>query len=630
MKIIHLIFKYILGLSPNKRRLIRIALDAFLIPFAIAISALFFLEISSINIKDNYLLMLSSVLFGIPIYALTGQYKGLTRYVGSNSLYKLATRNILLVLILFLVGSFLNFYSLSLKKWILLYLLITIFTGLIRFILRDVLLNQNFINNEQKNNVVIYGAGSAGAQLLASLRLAKTYNILGFVDDNPELWKRSINGIKISNPKTLDKNNNKVDQILLAIPSLSKTKRREIIKRLEIYNLPVLKIPSIENLTNGMENIDDLSPLTVEDLLGRDSVLPDPKLLGPGITNSTICVTGGGGSIGSELCRQILKIKPKRLIILENSEPNLYLLEQELHSLNLKEINLITILGSATNKKLLFDIFEKYKVDIVFHTAAYKHVPLVEKNPIEGIYNNVFSTRKVCESASITRVKKVILISTDKAVRPTNVLGASKRLAELVMQGFAEEEVKKNYKNQSKTIFTMVRFGNVLGSSGSVVPLFEKQIRNGGPITLTHPEIIRYFMTISEAAQLVIQASVLAKGGDVLLLDMGEPVKIYDLASQMIKLSGLKIRDSKNNKYDIEILTTGLRPGEKLYEELLIDSKAQPTQHKLIYRANEKNISPNKLWADLDILENELISYKKDKVLEILQKLIPEWKMSKS
>ena len=254
MKIIHSIFKAILGLSPNKRKLIRIALDAFLIPFAIALSALFFLEISSINLRDNYLLMISSVVFGIPIYALTGQYKGLTRYVDSNSLYKLATRNIFLVLILFLVGSFLNFYSLSLKKWILLYLLITIFTGLVRFILRDILLNQNSINDKYKNNVVIYGAGAAGAQLLASLRLAKSYSVLGFVDDNKELWERSINGIKIRSPKTLE-SNNKIDQILLAIPSLSKTRRREIIKELQIYNLPVLKIPSIENLTNVSENI---------------------------------------------------------------------------------------------------------------------------------------------------------------------------------------------------------------------------------------------------------------------------------------------------------------------------------------------------------------------------------------
>ena len=248
------------------------------------------------------------------------------------------------------------------------------------------------------------------------------------------------------------------------------------------------------------------------------------------------------GSIGSELCRQITKLNPNKLIILENSEQNLYLLEQELNNINLNKINVIAILGSA-NKNLLIEIFDKYNVDVVFHAAAYKHVPLVEKNPLEGIYNNVFSTRKVCESASKTKVKKVVLISTDKAVRPTNVLGASKRLAELVMQGFAEEEAKKNNADESKTIFSMVRFGNVLGSSGSVVPLFEKQIRNGGPITLTHPEIIRYFMTISEASQLVIQASVLAKGGDVLLLDMGEPVKIYDLACQMIKLSGLKIRD---------------------------------------------------------------------------------------
>ena len=296
------------------------------------------------------------------------------------------------------------------------------------------------------------------------------------------------------------------------------------------------------------------------------------------------------GSIGSELCRQIIKLMPKKLILFELSEPNLYFIEQSLLKGVEKGIEILPILGNAADINLMKNLFSKEKVSVVFHAAAYKHVQLVENNPLQGIINNAFSTKVVCEAAKYAKLKKVILISTDKAVRPTNILGASKRLAELIVQAFAEEEDLSSKSDNLKTIFSMVRFGNVLGSSGSVVPLFEKQIKNGGPVTITHPEIIRYFMTIPEAAQLVIQAMVLAKGGEVFLLDMGEPVKIYDLARQMIKLSGLSIRNETNKSSDIEIIN-GLRPGEKLYEELLIDSKALKTKHDLIFKANEKSLS---------------------------------------
>ncbi len=628
MKIFRRTFQYIYQLSPSKRKFIRISLDGLLIPLAICTSALFFVEIANINFKENFLLIFFSLLAGLPIYAFSGQYKGLTRYVGSTSFYKLALRNLLLIGILFPLGIFFDFYDLSIKKWILIYLLITVFTGLSRFVLRDLLIRQNTLEFLDKSKVIIYGAGSAGAQLLASLKFSKNLFISGFIDDDSQLWGRSINGYKIHSPLILENLEEKIDKVFLAIPSLSKKRRKEIMHDLQKYNLPVLKIPSIEEITTGKTYINNLEPITTEDLLGRESVLPEPSLLGPGIRNEVICITGAGGSIGSELCRQIMKLEPKKLVLFENSEPSLYLIEQELLKANFSQIEIISILGSVTNRELVFKVFVEQEIDIVFHAAAYKHVPLVENNPLEGIYNNAFSTKFVCEAAKSLDLKKVVLISTDKAVRPTNILGASKRLAELIVQGFAEDQ-KNLEKNQSKkTIFTMVRFGNVLGSSGSVVPLFEKQIKSGGPITLTHPEVIRYFMTIPEAAQLVIQATVLAEGGELFLLDMGEPVRIYDLACQMVKLSGLNLTNKKTRDSEIEIIITGLRPGEKLYEELLIDSKSEPTQHKLIFRANEKNISPNILNSLLNQLEHELNLQNEEKVLFLMQKLIPEWKKS--
>ena len=413
----------------------------------------------------------------------------------------------------------------------------------------------------------------------------------------------------------------------MAIPSLIPSKRREIIKKLSKFNIPVLQIPSIEELTSGGADINNLRPITIEDLLGRDRVLPEPELLKECIQGLSICVTGAGGSIGSELCRQIIKLKPKKLVLLEISEPSLYSIEQELSHLNREKIEITTILGSATKVSLINKIFLNEKIDIVFHAAAYKHVPLVEANPIEGIYNNVFSTKVICQAATKASLKKVILISTDKAVRPTNIMGVSKRLSELVVQAFAQNDSLTKAYPYSKTIFAMVRFGNVLGSSGSVVPLFQKQIKKGGPITITHPDIIRYFMTMNEAAQLVMQSAALAEGGEVFLLDMGEPVKIYDLACQMVKLSGLRVKGEDNNLNDIQIITTGLRPGEKLYEELLIDSKAEITKHDLIFKASEKSIDFNILLPLLEELEIHLNNQNLNGVFLILQKLVPEWKM---
>ncbi|EHA62364.1 polysaccharide biosynthesis protein CapD [Synechococcus sp. WH 8016] len=388
----------------------------------------------------------------------------------------------------------------------------------------------------------------------------------------------------------------------------------------------MLQIPSVDDLTSGLARIDALRPVAIEDLLGRDPVPPIQELLGPGLRDSVVCVTGAGGSIGAELCRHILQLSPRALILLESSEPSLYALEQELRQLLPSSVELVPVLGSAADPALVQRLFADLGVQTVFHAAAYKHVPLVEVNPLAGLANNVGCTRVVCQAAVVTGVSEVVLISTDKAVRPTNVMGASKRLAELVVQASALELLESaRAAGEPRTRLAMVRFGNVLGSSGSVVPLFRKQIAAGGPITLTHPEIIRYFMTIPEAAQLVLQAATLARGGDLFLLEMGEPVRIKDLAEQMVRLGGLSLRDAQNPSGDIEIVCTGLRPGEKLYEELLIDAESESTQHPLIFRAQEQAIPPDVLWPRLDALDAAISAQDVDGALALLAELVPEW-----
>ena len=605
---------------PNVRRLVLLVIDALLLLLSVWFS--FWLRLAhpfhTSFIPVGSWLLPVVLLIGLPLYAFTGQYKGLTRYVGSTAFYRLAFRNCLLV---FLLASFGFIFRLPMpprSSWILLFLLLTGFTGAVRFALRDFLLNLRLNKFKHQLRVAIYGAGQGGAQLAAALRLAGNHKIVVFLDDNPAYWRRSVNGVPIQPPQVLKDLNLSIDQVLLAIPSLTRSERRRILDGLQRFGIPVLQVPSVDDLTSGRARIDALRPIAIEDLLGRDEVLVESELLGSQICGSVVCVTGSGGSIGSELCRQILALSPVRLILLERSEPALYAIEQELRPLVPDGVALQAVLGSATDFLLLKNLFDHHAVDLVFHAAAYKHVPLVESNPLAGLANNVFTTVNVCRAAIATSVRQVLLISTDKAVRPTSVMGASKRLAELVLQGFAAEN--------SSTLFSMVRFGNVLGSSGSVVPLFRRQIAAGGPITLTHPEIIRYFMTIPEAAVLVLQASVLAEGGDVFLLDMGEPVRIKSLAEHMVRLSGLSLRDATHPDGDIEILCTGLRPGEKLYEELLIDAEALPTAHTLIYRAKECSLPSEQLWPQLDLLENAIESKSVDVALDLLAKLVPEWR----
>jgi len=607
-------------LSPVFRRLLLLAADAVLMPLALWLS--FWLRLDN-PWSDQWLvsgpwMATALCMLGLPLLLVTGQYKGLTRYVGSSSLYKLAARMAVLILALFVIGSLLRLPLPPRGCWILFWFLSTAMGGLLRFSLRDVFIKiSNRRQRVSSKIVVVYGAGAAGIQLAASLRHSGTHQLLAFVDDDPTLWGRSIGSFEIRPPRDLACLTHNIDQVLLAIPSIKKSERRRIVDEIQKLGLSILEVPSINELTSGRASIDALHPIAIEDLLGRDQAVPDPALQARAFEGKVVCVTGAGGSIGSELCRQILKLKPAALLLLERSEPALYAIDQELSKCVPHGVGLFPVLGSASNESLVRELFTREKVQVVVHAAAYKHVPLVEANPLEGIANNVLSTRVICSIASELLLDQVLLISTDKAVRPTNVMGASKRLAELVVQAAAQKS--------SGTFFSMVRFGNVLGSSGSVVPLFTKQINSGGPITLTHPDIVRYFMTIPEATQLVLQAAGLARGGEVFVLDMGEPVRIYDLAQQMVKLSGLQVQDQANPEGDIEIRCTGLRPGEKLYEELLIDSEALATEHPLISCATET------CWpaADLDRLMDQLTERLKQQdtsvVLDLLSQLVPEW-----
>jgi len=382
----------------------------------------------------------------------------------------------------------------------------------------------------------------------------------------------------------------------------------------------------LRDIKEGKARIDDLKPVEIDDLLDRDLVKADKNIMLKSIEGFNICITGAGGSIGSELCKEILKLNPNKLVILERNEPFLYKIESELKNVNQDKVEIISYLGCAANKSLVNNVFKSNNIDIVFHSAAYKHVDIVQRNPVQGILNNISSTLNICYQAKKNELKKVILISTDKAVRPKNVMGASKRLCEMIIQAFSEQELNNDDSSKKhKIIFSKVRFGNVLGSSGSVVPLFKRQLEAGGPITLTHKEVVRYFMTINEAVQLVIQTAALAKGGDLFLLDMGKSVKIYDLAKKMIRLSGLTIKDENNPDGDVEIKITGLRPGEKLYEELLVEKNSESTIHPLIFKAQDQKINSSFLFQKLNELELALLSNNESISLKILSEIIPEW-----
>ena len=467
--------------------------------------------------------------------------------------------------------------------------------------------------------VAIYGAGKAGAQVVASISDSTDYKAVAFIDDDHNLWGSVVQGLRVFSPDKLGYLEGKynIKRVLLAMPSASREGRRKAIEKLADRNLRILTVPSLSEIIEGKAQLANLRAVEIEDLLGREPVPPRLELLDTSIREQNVLVTGAGGSIGSELCRQILMNAPKRLVLFERNEFNLYTISQELTEAITKKgynIELCSILGSVTDAAFLGKVVQQFEIDTFYHAAAFKHVPLVEQNVFAGIHNNIFGTKVACEQAAKCGVKRFVLISTDKAVRPTNVMGATKRVAELIVQSMNA--------NECGTIFSMVRFGNVLGSSGSVVPLFRRQIARGGPVTVTHRDITRYFMTINEAALLVIQAGSMAEGGDVFVLDMGKEIKIFDMARQMILLSGLEVRDEDHPDGDIEIVISGLRPAEKIREELLIGNNVSTTQHPRIMKAQEDALGGKELTVYLDGLKKAGQAYDVPKAIDLLGTMV--------
>ncbi|WP_111640754.1 polysaccharide biosynthesis protein [Marinimicrobium alkaliphilum] len=543
-----------------------------------------------------------------------GMYRAILRYMGTRAMLTIVGCICVSGLVL-AFAAFLTYAFIPRSVPFIYVALALIIMGGPRLLVRNIILMLNRRTGGNKQPVVVYGAGYTAHQLTQALQNSP-FKVVAFVDDNPTLHGTVLANIKVHPPYMIEPllrahNSNRV---LLALGGSPNSARARVIKRLEPLQVEVMTVPAIPDIVSGKARIEHIRDVDIEDLLGRDPVRANPTLLNACITGKVVMVTGAGGSIGSELCRQILRQEPKCLILFELNESRLYELDQELRdeiaAMPDVEIKLVPLIGSVQKENRLETIMRTFGVQTVYHAAAYKHVPLVEHNVVEGVRNNVYGTWYCAEAAIRAEVESFVLISTDKAVRPTNVMGASKRMAELVLQGLAQR--------QRATRFSMVRFGNVLGSSGSVVPLFRQQIKNGGPVTVTHPEIIRYFMTIPEAAELVIQAGAMSQGGDVFVLDMGEPVKIVDLARRMIHLSGLEVKDDVHTNGDIAIEYTGLRPGEKLYEELLIGDNVTGTDHLRIMRAEEQSMSWESTKALLDELDKACHTYKCDQVRELL------------
>ncbi|MDP9087179.1 MAG: polysaccharide biosynthesis protein, partial [Pseudomonadota bacterium] len=545
------------------KRLISVCTDCLMIPLALWTAITLKTGNPEIDLAE-WPAFVAVVAVSLPIFIKAGLYRAVIRFLGHRAIFAVALSVAASAVILGIVGAIFKIPTLSWSIVGIYAFVALLYVAGSRFVVRYYLLRRYLMPTVAR--VAIYGAGDAGAHLSNLLLTTRAFDPVMFIDDNKGLRGRMINGIKVHLPDRLPSliKAHGIDRILLAVPSLTRRRRREILTQLEPLGVHVQTVPDVEQLVTGTANLTDLREVDVCDLLGRDAVPPKPGLFDACIRDRVVLVTGAGGSIGSELCRQIIGLSPKRLVLFEMSELALYNIERELRAIadkNTLQVELVGLIGNAHDRFRLRDIFNAYRVQTVYHAAAYKHVPIVEQNVIEGINNNVISTWHAAEAANEAEVETFVLVSTDKAVNPTNVMGATKRFAEIVLQGLQ--------RRGSKTRFCMVRFGNVLASSGSVVPLFNEQIKAGGPVTVTHPEVIRYFMTIPEAAQLVIQAGSMAEGGDVFVLDMGKPVRIGDLARRMIHLAGLTVRDEKHPEGDIEISYTGLRPAEKLYEELL-------------------------------------------------------------
>ncbi|MCF4009304.1 polysaccharide biosynthesis protein [Rheinheimera sp. UJ63] len=614
-------FTWLLALPRSVKRLISVSIDTLFLFLSIILAFVLTQNGDVAQLKLIMFAFLVTLPITLVLFTKLGLYRAVIRYVGQHALGAVLFGIVGSAIVLAGLFAVLGVHDRT--SLVIVYALLALVTsGGIRLTARMAFLPQN---NGHKTRVLIYGAGSSGRQLAQALLNGDQYHPVMFVDDDNTLQRSTILGIPVGNPDSIASiiKQKNIGRVLLAMPSASRSRRREVLDRLDQLPLPVLSIPGMSDLVDGCMRIDELQDVKIEDLLGRDPVAPKTKLLNANIKDKVVMVTGAGGSIGSELCRQIIRCEPLTLVLFELSEFSLYAIEQELRNHIEAEgldIKLIPVMGTVQRQSRLETVMRTFEVNTVYHAAAYKHVPLVEYNVVEGVRNNVFGTWYAADAAIKAGVQNFVLISTDKAVRPTNVMGASKRLAELVLQALAQY--------QNKTRFCMVRFGNVLGSSGSVVPLFREQIRKGGPVTVTHKDIIRYFMTIPEAAQLVIQAGAMGKGGDVFVLDMGEPVKIADLARRMIHLMGLEVKDAAHPEGDIEIHYSGLRPGEKLYEELLVGSNVRKTEHSRIMAADEACLNWEQMQHLLARLDVACDRFAVEEIIELIRSAPTEFNYS--
>ncbi|HFQ5122433.1 TPA: polysaccharide biosynthesis protein [Vibrio vulnificus] len=607
---------YIWSLPRVHKRLISLAIDTLLITFS------FFMAIwvrhgeVAVSVSSETLLTLAgTVVVTLVTFTKLGLYRAVLRYLTFHALTVVVLGALISALS---ITTFAYFFNAEVPRTVpVIYMtFLALLCGGARMMVRSLIVQASRKGCER---VLIYGAGSTGRQLAIALRNAETYQVKGFIDNDPSLENTIIQGLTVHSSQQISRlvEKQEIEKILLAMPRATRSERKAIIDGLLHLPVEVLTVPDFKDIVNGNATVDELKDVAIEDLLGRDPVEPNPELMEANIHGKVVMVTGAGGSIGSELCRQIVRQKPKTLILFELSEYGLYEIDKELSGMveaMQLEVEIIPLLGSVQRINRLSATMRAFGVQTVYHAAAYKHVPLVEYNVVEGVRNNVFGTYYSAKAAIEAGVESFVLISTDKAVRPTNVMGTSKRMAELALQALAAKENDK----VNGTRFCMVRFGNVLGSSGSVIPLFKRQIEEGQAITVTHPDIIRYFMTIPEAAQLVIQAGAMGKGGDVFVLDMGEPVKIVDLAKNLIQLSGLEVKSSDNPNGDIEIKFTGLRPGEKLYEELLIGDNVEGTDHERIMTANEQFLPLEEFNQILDNLDRACHEFDHETIRQIL------------
>ena len=608
------------ALSPRAKLAVMIGADALFLPLFLFAAIVMRLGSVELAAKTEPLVLLAIGWLTLPVLGMAGLYRTVVRYIDLRVIAASSLALAAVVLAIFCLALAFDVHVIP-RSALLIYWFVA-FTYVItsRFIAR-VLLRQGVGRaGRRRVRTAIYGAGDAGAQLAQTMQLSPEYQAVCFLDDRSVLHGKTVAGLKVYAPGALQDAifRHDVAQIVLAIPSAKTAQRRELISRVEHAGLPVKILPTLTNMVNGHASVADLREVDVADLLGRDPVPPQPALFSRNIAGKVVLVTGAGGSIGGELCRQIVSQKPKRLVLLDHSEFGLYTIDHELREVD-RGIELVACLGSVLDEALVENTVRTQGVQTIYHAAAYKHVPLVEDNMQQGLRNNVFGSLSMARAALRCGVETCVLVSTDKAVRPTNVMGASKRAAELIFQSGA-------LRADGRTVFSMVRFGNVLGSSGSVVPLFKKQIQAGGPITITHPDIIRYFMLIPEAAQLVIQAGAMAQGGEVFVLDMGEPVRIADLARSIIHLSGVSEKTEDNPEGDIEIKYVGLRPGEKLFEELLIGDDVIPSGHPRILCARERHIEPVLLDKMIESLRTACDANQPDAMLRQIRNLVPEFR----